>query len=303
MSVSAPLTGRMRRNLVTFGMTVVVFLLALVSRGGMVDHAPIYDELYQLVPALSLQDGRGFAVLDGIYDRAGLFTRFIAFSLDMAGERATGAARFLPSVLPGALFVALIFFWARRVAGLAVGLIAAFFMILWPNGIEVSQYIRFYAMQGLVFGAGAILVYTALIGERALWLRVVALIMAAILFLFAAHLQMLTMLGVGGIFLWIALILAPGWLRAEPRLWWLVGFGVVSVAAILASGVFTDTILRLWQTYNWEPWPVQNDTMFYHRDFRDNYPTFWPLFPIAAIIALRANFVPAAFCLILLTTT
>ncbi|MBM7069096.1 hypothetical protein [Actibacterium sp. 188UL27-1] len=288
---------------ITIGATLIVFLVALISRMGMIDHPPIYDELYQLVPALSFQDGRGFAVLDGIYDRAALFTQFIALSLDLSGGRSTAGARFLPSVVPGALFVALIFVWARYVAGLVVAGIAAFLMVLWPNGIEVSQYIRFYAMQGLVFGGGAILVYTALVGEKPVWLRAAALIGAAVLFLFAAHLQMLTMLGVGGILLWIAIVLAPGWLRSEPRLWWVVASGVVAVAGILASGIFTDTILRLWQTYNWEPWPALNDTMFYHRNFRDNYPTLWPLFPVAAIIALRANFVPAAFCLILFTTT
>ncbi|MEO1240130.1 MAG: hypothetical protein AAFW64_10920 [Pseudomonadota bacterium] len=282
---------------------VAVFVVALISRVGIIDHPPIYDELYQLLPALSLQDGNGFAILDGIYDRAGLFTRLITFSLDLAGERSTHAARLIPSAIPGALFVLLIFVWARYVAGFTAASIAAFFMIFWPNGIEVSQYIRFYAMQGLVFGAGAILTYTAIVGDRLLWVRGVAVALALLCFLFAAHLQLLTMIGVGGLLLWIAIVHAPGWLRAEPRLWWVLGGGVVAALAILASGIFTNTILRLWETYNWAPWPAIDDRMFYHRDFRDNYPTFWPLFPVAAIIALRANFMVASFCLLLFSTS
>jgi hypothetical protein len=128
-------------------------------------------------------------------------------------------------------------------------------------------------------------------------MRAVCIVVSLLLLYFALKLQVLTALSAACVCLWIAVFVAPGWLRSEPRLWWLVGLGIVSVVAVLVSGVLNDTIVWAWTTYNWEPWPVQNDTTFYHRDFRNNYATFWPLFPLIGLVALRANFWPASFCL------
>jgi hypothetical protein len=282
---------------------VAAFAAAFLTRVGMADHPLIYDELYQYLPAVSWQENQNFAVLDGIYDRAARFTRLIALSFGLMGEQSAFAARLIPTVIPGALLVSLVVAWAYHVNGAITALIALVFLLFWPNGIEVSQYIRFYSIQGLLFVAGALLVYLALADLRSLASQLAALAAAAFLFLLALDLQMLTALGVGALGLWVLLVFAPGWLRAYPWLWWLVGTVVAASAAILMSGVFSEEIRWLWTTYNWEPWPVQNDTTFYHRDFRDNYPTFWPFFPVIAIIALRANFVPASFCLILFATT
>lgn len=282
---------------------VVAFAAAVLTRIGMIDHPLIYDELYQYLPAVSWQESRTFAVLDGIYDRAARFTQLIALSFGIVGEQSAFAARLIPAVIPGALLVSLVVAWSYHVSGAVTALIAFIFLLFWPNGIEVSQYIRFYSVQGVLFVAGALLVYSALADLRSLAWQLVAMAIAAVFFLIALDLQMHTALGVGAIGLWVFLVFVPGWLRTYPRLWWLVGTGSVAVAGVLLSGVFSEEIRWLWITYNWEPWPPVNDTTFYHRDFRDNYPTFWPLFPVIAIIALRANFLPASFCLTLFATT
>ena len=283
--------------------TLGVFIAAFITRSGMIDHPPIYDELYQFLPALSWYENQNFAILDGYYDRAARFTQLIALSFDIFGEKSTFAARLIPSIIPGALLVTVIFAWCYRVAGPVAALITAFFLLLWPNGIEVSQYIRFYAAQGILFVLGAIAVYSALAETMRLVWRLILLAIGAVLLFLALDLQMSTALGIGAILLWIALVYGPGWLRTYPKLWWVLGAGVLAVAGVLASGIFADTIQALWFTYNWEPWPAHDDRTFYHRDFRDNYPTFWPLFPVIAIIALRVNFVPASFCIILFTAT
>ncbi|MDP5220690.1 hypothetical protein Q5Y75_26230 [Ruegeria sp. 2205SS24-7] len=282
---------------------VAAFAAALLTRVGMIDHPLIYDELYQYLPSVSWQENQSFAVLDGIYDRAARFSQLIALSFGIMGEQSASAARLIPSILPGALLVSLVVAWAYRVSGVVTALIALVFLLFWPNGIEVAQYIRFYSLQGVLFVAGALLVYVALVEFRSLAWQLVTLAAAAVLFLLALDLQVLTAVGVGAVGLWVLLVFAPGWLRAYPRLWWGVGLVLAVVVAILVSGVFAAELKWLWATYTWEPWPAQNDTTFYHRDFRDNYPTFWPLFPVIAIIALRANFLPASFCLILFATT
>lgn len=303
MSIRTDGQYRQTRLIPTVLIGLAAFVAALFSRVGMIDHSLIYDELYQYLPAVSWQENQSFAVLDGVYDRAARFTQLIALSFSITGEQSAFAARLIPAVIPGALAVSLVVAWAYHAGGKIAALITLVFLMFWPNGIEVSQYIRFYSLQGLLFVAGALLVYTALTSIGPFIWRLVALAVAAILFLLALDLQILTALGIGAIALWILVIFAPGWLKAYPWLWWLVGAMLVATAGVLLSGVFSEEIRWLWLTYNWEPWPAQNDTTFYHRNFRDNYPTFWTLFPVIAVIALRANFMPASFCLMLFGTT
>lgn len=282
---------------------LLVFALALVSRIGLISYPPIYDELYQMLPAGSLFQGGDFSVLDGVYDRAANFTRLIAFSFNVFGHDGVVAARLLPVAVPGALLVALVFFWARMTAGIIAGWIAAVFMILWPNGIEVSQYVRFYALHGLFFVIGALALWVALEGRRPLVWRIGAGALALIGLLCAFDLQIMTGVGVVALGIWVALAHLPKWLRAEPRLWWALGLGVVIAVGALLSGIFTEKLRWIWMTYNWAPWPALDDKFFYHRDFRDNFPTFWPLFPVAALIALAARPRVAIFCISLYVTS
>ena len=280
----------------TLALAAALFVVALATRVALIAYPPIYDELYQMLPAQSYWRQGDFAVLDGIYDRAALFSRLIAFSFGIFGDDGVVAARLIPSALPGALLVAIVFAWTRATVGVAAGWFVAVFLLLWPNGIEVSQYVRFYALQGLLFVSGALAVYAALILEiRTVW-RAAGLAAAAVLFGVALRLQLMTLVGVVGLGVWIAATRLPVWLRAEPRLWWLLGAAALAGLAVIASGVVNETLGRLWAIYNWEPWPPLRDTFIYHRNFRDNYPTFWPLFPVAALIALAARPKPAAFC-------
>lgn len=179
--------------------------------------------------------------------------------------------------MPGAGLVAAMFAWAWDRAGGMVALMTAAFLLFWPLGIEVSQYVRFYALHGLVFVAG--------------------------LLAFALKLQVLTAIGTGAILLRVTLYHGPSWLRAEPRLKWVVLVTLAAAAAILASGVVSDTLEWAWTTFNWAPWPAPRDITFYNRHFRDDYPTFWPLFPVAAFAALATSFRLASFCLVVFTAT
>jgi len=300
-SAGLPVKSALWRSVV-FGLAV--FAAALVSRSGLISYPPIYDELYQLLPAESLLADNGYAVLDGIYDRARLYTQLIAASFQLMGNTDTATARLIPSAIPGALLVVLVSLWARAVIGPVAGWIVTGFLLFWPNGIEVSQYIRFYALHGIFFVPAALMVYWALASETLALRWRIALIAGALpLLAVALHLQMLTMLGVGAVGLWVAIVFLPGWLQRHRWLWGVLALAVLVVAGVLASGIFAEKLRWLWTTYRWEPWPAQTDMFFYHRNFRDNYPTFWPLFPLAALIALRAYPRPASFCLVLFAAT
>ncbi|UWQ21571.1 hypothetical protein [Jannaschia sp. W003] len=286
------------------GAAALLFAAALLTRTGILGLPPIYDELYHLLPAMSLQDAGTFAILDGSYERGALYTRLVAASWDLAGTRGMGAARLLPSAVPGALLVVVATVWVWRVAGLAAAAVSAVFLLLWPNGIEVSQYVRFYALHGLATLVAVLLVYEALCGARSGWHRsAVLLAVAGALMLFALRLQQTTLIVAAAAALWAGALFGPSWLRQVPWLRWAALAAAAAAGLVLASGALDGTLSRLWTTYRWEPWPILRDTTFYHRDFRDNYATFWSLFPFAALIALRARFVPASFCLVLFGAT
>lgn len=284
---------------------ILVFCIALGSRLAMVGLPPIYDELYQMLPALSWQAHQDYSLLDGIYDRAWRYTQLISLSFELAGDQTMAAARFLPSAVPGALLVAIVFLWARLVVGWTAAVAAAFFLVFWPNGIEVSQYLRFYSLQGVVFVIGALLVYLGLTRDTGRAPRLACLLLALPFFAFAVHLQKMTFLGIAAILLWAVLVPGWGWLRHRTdrgRILMVLGVACLAAAATILI-LFQDSLADLWRLYRWEPWPAHDDRTFYHRHFRDNYPTMWPLFPLAAVIALRVRFVPASFCILLFTVT
>lgn len=279
------------------------FALALITRTAVIGEPLIYDEHYHVLPAQSWLAEGTLRVLDGAYERAAIFTKLVAASFEIMGSQDPAAARLIPSVIPGALLVTLVFLWTRAVIGTTAGWFVLVFLLLWPNGIEVSQYIRFYALQGVLFVSGALLVYGGLTESISARRRVLMLGASVPLFLLATQLQMLTLIGLGAIGIWVAIVLLPGWLRAHRWLWLVVIAMAAGVIAVLASGLLDETIGKFWTIYRWAPWPHVDDRFFYHRNFRDNYPTFWPLFPLAALVALRAYPRAASFCLILFATT
>jgi hypothetical protein len=277
---------------------LLVFGVAVLTRTGIIGLPPIYDELYQTQPAMSLVNQGTYSVLDGAYERAWLFTRLIAFSYELSGNFGMTAARLIPSAIPGALLVVLVAVWTRLAIGAVAGWFVAVLLLLWPNGIEVSQYARFYALHGIVFVSGALLLYGATNEARAVKTGIAMAAAAAGLFLFALHLQPATIIGVIALSIWLAVAVLPRW-HARHR-WILPAMvvGAVVCGAVLATGLLDEKLRWALTTYRWEPWPPQRDTTFYHRDFRDNYPTLWPLFPFAALLALRSFPRPALFALV-----
>lgn len=280
-----------------------VFALAILTRTGVIDLPPIYDEHYHILPAQSWLAEGTLRVLDGAYERGAIFTKLVALSFEIMGNREPLAARLIPSVIPGALLVVIVFLWTRMTIGAVAGWFVLVFLLLWPNGIEVSQYIRFYALQGVLFISGALLVYSGLADGISMRRRLLFLLGAVPLFLLALELQTLTLIGLGAIGIWVVLVLLPGWLARYRWLWIPVLIVAGGGIAAIASGLLDDQIAKYWRLYRWAPWPHIDDRFFYHRNFRDNYPTFWPLFPLAALVALRAHPRAASFALTLFAVT
>lgn len=279
-----------------------VTLLALALRLVHLDGPAHFDELYHVLAARGWLAEAEFHIAEGVYDRAPLFTLLVAGFFAAFGESLEVAR--LPSVLAGTILVILVFAWTRAVAGTAAATIAALLLALAPEAIAISQFARFYALHALLFWLGAIGVYALFDRPRSVP-QVLALLLGALgAFLLAQHLQPITLIGLGGIGLWVALAVGLPWLgslRDRPLRFW-IALGGLAVGAVLfmvfvvMSGLGAELLARYRSTALWNE-ETRNAFWYYHKDLSVDYPTLWPLVPLAGLVALATRPRAAGFCL------
>jgi 4-amino-4-deoxy-L-arabinose transferase-like glycosyltransferase len=273
--------------------------LALAVRLPNFDHVAQFDELYHFFAAQSwLAEGQ-LRVADGIYDRTPLFTIFLAQWLGLFGENLVVAR--LPSLIAGTALVVLVFLWTRAVAGNLAAVLAALFLALDPENLQISQWGRFYTLHCLVFWLGAVGTYRLVTSPPAPTRAV--LLAAGVLVCFGAalYLQLTTFIGLLGVAVWSALAFALPWLaRFPPRARWgiVVGLALLGGAAIwvfFESGLVGELLAR----YRSTPLHQAGDRdafWYYHAFLTIYYPTLWPLVALAVVIGLAYRPRPAAFC-------
>jgi hypothetical protein len=274
--------------------------LALAVRLPHFDHVAYFDELYHFLAAQSwLADGQ-LRVADGIYDRTPLFTVFLAQWLGLFGESLVIAR--LPSLIAGTALVVLVFLWTRAVAGSVAAVLAALFLALDPENLQISQWGRFYALHVATFWLGAVGTYSLVTSAPSAAGRAL-LLAAGVLACFGAalYLQLTTLIGLLGVAVWSALALGLPWLaKCSPRARWGIGAGVVllggaSIWALVESGLVAELLARYRST------PLHQagnrDAFWYYHSFLTiYYPTMWPLVPLAVVVGLAYRPRPAAFC-------
>ena len=90
-------------------------------------------------------------------------------------------------------------------------------------------------------------------------------------------------------------------LRARPLAFWGTIAALVLVgAAALAAAVLSGLLGELIQQYRYTPLhalPVRNQIWFYHLAMIERYASLWPLFPVAALLAIATRPRAALFCL------
>ncbi|MGI9485579.1 MAG: hypothetical protein ACR2RF_06805, partial [Geminicoccaceae bacterium] len=242
------------------------------------------------------------AIADGIYTRASGYTKLIALGFGLFGEHIE-VLRMI-GVIAATLTLIALFFWTRTSAGAVAAWIAALFFCFWPDGISVSVNHRFYAPHGLFFFAGAISVYL-LVEKWDWWERsslIAASVIAALMFALAMALQKTTLLGVGGVALWVGLIIGRPWLlRLDTGQRWLAiaggaALGPAALVLLALSGIGGGLL----DAFRWTPdWAAasKNQFWFYHAFLTLYYPTLWSLIGIAALIAMAYRPRPVGFCL------
>ncbi len=213
------------------------------------------------------------------------------------------AAR-IPSLLAGSLLVVLVFLWTRVHAGQLAAWIAALLLCLSPISIYASTFARFYAIHGLLFWLAAVGVFALTETPMSRLGRAALASAIGLCLLLALHLQPLTVVGAGGLALWLVVAVGLPWLgaqRHDPRQFRLliaaIVLGMIVSAVVLIESGIVHTLFTILRNTPVHSQPVSNQVWFYHLHLIENYPSFWPLLPFMALVALAAKPRPSLFSL------
>jgi hypothetical protein len=274
--------------------------LALLVRLVGITREPAGDELYHILSARQyLTDGVP-GINGGIYDRVPLFTSMVAGAYRLLGE-SMFAAR-LPALVGGVLLALVVFLWLRREHSRAAAWIAGGLLALDPLMVELSQYSRFYTLQLFCFALAAVAAYEATRPRAGTGRRFASGAGALLALLGAVYFQAVSIVGGGGIALFVALLVGGtliGRLPAPRRLPVALGAGAaaaVLVALVLASPVGAMMIRMATYTDTWAA-STASTPQYYHWLLQGSYPLLWALFPLVAAAALAARWRPALLCL------
>jgi hypothetical protein len=280
---------------------LLCFAFAFMVRISHSQNEPITDELYHLLAAESWSSDGDFAIADGEYRRARLFTMLVGVV-----HRATGgdvdSIRWL-CIAIGAALVAAVFGWTMLNAGRGAALVAGFLLATNPTAIFLSQYIRFYSLHALIFFLLAACCWSLHNGQAAQrrWLLAIGI---TLLTLAGLHLQVTTLVGVAGIVLWALFFKRHAILETIPSTTQRVWIAASLTLAILVIVFFTrGTIASLLETYRASAlWNSSDNALYYFNLYRNELGVLWSLAPAAVVIAILARPAPALFCTFIFVT-
>jgi 4-amino-4-deoxy-L-arabinose transferase-like glycosyltransferase len=277
------------------GDVAAVALLALLVRLVQIDRPPQFDELYHLLAGRSWATDGTFALAGGEYARAPLFTVLVGLAFKVLGVSLVAAR--MPSAVAGVLWVAAVHLWTARRAGRLAGACAGLLLCFDPGAIYMSQFARFYALQGLLVWVGATLLYALVSEPMAPRRRLAYGLCMVVAWGVSFRLQITTLIGLAGVVLW-----AAGVVTLALRQRWGTGRTAAGLALlVLAAGtalLVSPAGMRLLAMYGSGPvWaqPNAHNWRYYEQWLVGRYPILWALFPAALGIAFAARRRPVAF--------
>lgn len=272
---------------------VLVGAIALAVRLVDLGHPPFIDEFHHLLAAASLLENGSLAIHDGVeYTRGWPLTYLVAGFFSVFGQ-SLEVARW-PAVISGVLLVCLLFAWLRAEAGRTAAWIGAMLLCFSPIALYLSQWVRFYTLHALLFWLGCYGVYRLHARPSSPRRRLLVGVATLAAFLAAFDLQITTVVGVGGVILFAALVQTPRLVvaaRSKERRWIVIVFALLALAAavgIVASGVADWLIDRARYVDSWALDRADN-IRFYHWLLTEEYGFLWVLFPMAVLVALTGR--------------
>ena len=111
--------------------SVLVFLLAIAIRYINLSHEPIFDELYHVLAGASWWSDGTFAIAQGEYTRASVFTRLIGTVYGLTNGDLDAIRLFCITI--GALLVVAVFIGVTAIASIREGYLAAIMLAVLPG--------------------------------------------------------------------------------------------------------------------------------------------------------------------------
>lgn len=294
-------------RLVLAGELLLLAAVAVAVRMIGLDHPAWVDEMNHVLAAQTLVHDGTLRINGGeAYTRAWMFTSIVAWSFRLFGE--TMVAGRIPAVVAGVALALAVFTWVRSVAGRTAAWTAGLLLAVAPFQIWISQSVRFYTIQCLLFFVGAVCCYEAVARGRSRRNTVLLWVGALVSFFVAFRLQIISIIGIFGVFLWLAVTMGASstrWLARRARDDRRVA--AIAAAAMLAIVLFVLLALRAgvpgaaWDIYRhadlWAKEEANNFT-YYFWQLQATYPTIWTIFPVVLVLALVKAPRAAALCAI-----
>jgi hypothetical protein len=289
-----------------WGYAACAFLVAMTVNLTNIDHTGFYDEFYHVLAAQSWLENGTFSIGDGVYTRSSHYTVLIALVSRFFGDSLV-AARMI-SALASALLITLVYIWTERVSNRTAAILSAALLCLCPINLFLSQLVRFYAIQALLFWIGLVAVYQLTSAPIRTWRNLALAIAALACFFSALSLQVTTLIGIAALAAWAVPAFFYRCWREEllPRQI-IVGASVVILTVVLLSPVLIkiDFLQPLFSAFRSSPqWAEhgKDSLLFYHWWFLNNYPTLWALLPLIILGACAVSPRPAIFCAVIFLT-
>jgi hypothetical protein len=279
----------------------LIFLLSISIRLLNLDQPLGDNEIFHILAARSWMEDGTFRVAEGSYTRASYFTILLAGFFTFFDASTPFIAR-LPAVLAGSFLVVALFVWVQRETNRFAAWVAAIVLCCAPMAIEMSQFVRFYALHALTFWFAAVGTYV-LVTHRLSGIKgtLLALLIAG-LFSLSLHLQIITLVGMAGVFLWVFCEIAGSRFRhimAFARPWWVPTIAlilvVISVTFVFASGL-GEQLLSIYRKVPPHATKEIQKLWLYHYLLLEQYPTLWSLLPVALIVAIARKRRFGLFC-------
>lgn len=288
----------MRSSVVRFAGPVAIFLLAILICAPRLGNPAEFDELYHVLAARGWVETGRFAIAEGEYTRASQLTLLIGVLFQVLGDSILVAR--LPSAAAYASLATLFFVWMRRQTQPAAAWTASLLLLSSPFMVELGGFVRFYMLQILLFFVAVVLLHKAFrinnIRKTSVYITI-----ASLTLLLNVYIQISTLVGILGIFVWLTIEYIPSLylkLSSRSKIIWIASTSLAGMFSLLLASELG--ILQIaFHVFRSTP-QFQQDTInqfwFYHFWLVLYYPTLWTLFPIIFLLSLAAYPRTAKLC-------